>query len=97
MNENVAIDVHILDKEYRIMHPPAEREALISSARYLDERMREIRDHGRIIGTERIAVMAALNITHELLQRERNLHDYDRLFTERLRGLIERIDIAVSV
>ena len=47
---------------------PDEQHELLLAARYLDEKTREIRDGGRIIGTERIAVMAALNIAHELLQ-----------------------------
>ncbi|GAB6046268.1 hypothetical protein JCM19379_00900 [Methyloparacoccus murrellii] len=68
------IKVHILGKEYPVSCPADEQHELLIAARYLDEKMREIRDNGRIIGTERIAVMAALNITHELLQeRQRRL------------------------
>ena len=62
------IKVQILGKEYPVSCPDDEQHELLIAARYLDEKMREIRDIGRIIGTERIAVMAALNITHELLQ-----------------------------
>lgn len=68
------IKVHILGKEYPVSCPADEQHELLIAARYLDEKMREIRDNGRIIGTERIAVMAALNITYELLQeRQRRL------------------------
>lgn len=68
------LKVHILGKEYPVSCPADEQHELLIAARYLDEKMREIRDNGRIIGTERIAVMAALNITHELLQeRQRRL------------------------
>ncbi|HEY0635129.1 MAG TPA: cell division protein ZapA [Gammaproteobacteria bacterium] len=59
--------VRLLDKDYAVTCPPEEREALLDSARLLDSKMREIRDSGKIIGTERIAVMAALNLAHELL------------------------------
>jgi cell division protein ZapA len=59
--------VKLLDKEYAVACPPDAREALLDSARLLDSKMREIRDSGKIIGTERIAVMAALNLAHELL------------------------------
>lgn len=62
------IKVSILGKEYPISCPPEEQHDLLIAARYLDEKMRHIRDNSRVIGTERIAVMAALNITHELLQ-----------------------------
>jgi cell division protein ZapA len=62
------VKVHILGKEYPVTCPADEEHELLIASRYLDEKMREIRDNGRIIGTERIAVMAALNIAHELLQ-----------------------------
>jgi cell division protein ZapA len=65
---NPPIKVLILGKEYPISCPPDEQHDLLIAARYLDEKMRHIRDTSRVIGTERIAVMAALNIAHELIQ-----------------------------
>lgn len=62
--------VQILDKDYLIACPEEERPALHQSAAYLDEKMREIRASGKIHGLERIAVMAALNIAHEFLQKD---------------------------
>lgn len=62
------VEVNILDKEYLVACPDDQREALRSSARHLDAKMREIRASGKVFGTERIAVMAALNITHEMLE-----------------------------
>jgi cell division protein ZapA len=74
---NPPIKVQILGKEYPISCPPEEQHDLLVAARYLDEKMRHIRGTGRVIGTERIAVMAALNIAHELLQaNQRN----DKIF-----------------
>lgn len=96
MSQSVAVDVHILDKEYRVMCPPEERDALIASARQLDARMREIRDHGRVIGTERIAVMTALNIVHELMQRDSRQHELDLDIGNRLRRLTQRVDDALA-
>ncbi|MBW0147601.1 cell division protein ZapA [Marinobacter arenosus] len=64
------VEVKILDKEYLVACPEEEREALLRAARHLDGKMREIRSSGKVFGTERIAVMAALNITHELLERD---------------------------
>jgi cell division protein ZapA len=68
MNErSTMLDVSILGREYRVACKESERGELMQAVQYLDRRMREIRDSGKIAGTERIAVMAALNITHELL------------------------------
>ena len=61
------LDVSILGREYRVACKESERAALTQAVQYLDRRMREIREAGKIAGTERIAVMAALNIAHELL------------------------------
>ncbi len=65
---NETVFVKILDKEYQVACPREERQALVASAQMLDERMKAIRNSGAIIGLERIAVMAALNLSHELLQ-----------------------------
>lgn len=64
------VTVHILDKDFLIACPRQEKEALLESARILDERVREIRNSGKVIGSDRIVVMAALNLAHELLQRQ---------------------------
>lgn len=62
------VTVTILDRDYQVSCRPEEKAALLNSARYLNDKMREIKSAGSVIGLERIAVMAALNITHELLQ-----------------------------
>ena len=64
------VEVKILDKEYLVACPEEEQDALLQAARHLDVKMREIRSSGKVFGTERIAVMAALNITHDLLERD---------------------------
>jgi cell division protein ZapA len=61
------LDITILDRELRVACPQDEQDELLDSAAYLDKRMREIRDVGKITSVERIAIMAALNIAHELL------------------------------
>ncbi len=68
MNQPNTVSVKILDKEYQVACPPEQEAELMVSAKYLDKQMRGIRDSGKVIGLERIAVMAALNISHELLQ-----------------------------
>ena len=61
------LDVTILDREFRVACPDDERSELLEAVAYLDRNMREIRDAGKITSVERIAIMAALNIAHELL------------------------------
>lgn len=61
------LDIKILDRELRVACPEEERGELLDAVAYLDKKMREIRDSGKIASVERIAIMAALNITHELL------------------------------
>ena len=91
-----AIAIQILDKEYMVACPPEEREDLIESARYLDERMRETRDAGKVLGTERMAVMTALNIVHELLQHQREKADTERSFNHVLDSLQSKIEAALA-
>ena len=64
------VEVKILDKEYLVACPDEARDALLQAAKHLDTKMREIRASGKVFGTERIAVMAALNITHDLLEQD---------------------------
>lgn len=65
--KTVSLDVTIMGREFRVSCPDSERNSLIDAASYLDRKMREIRETGKVIGVERIAIMAALNIAHELL------------------------------
>lgn len=67
MSEVSSVVVHLLDKEYRVACSPDEKEDLLRAARYLDDKMREVKE-ANVIGLERIAVMTALNLAHELLQ-----------------------------
>lgn len=89
------ITIHILDKEYIISCSEEERHDLQRSADYLDTKMREIRDSGKIIGTDRIAVMAALNISHELLNQGGSAVSTDASVGTRIRSIQEKIDDAL--
>jgi len=74
------VTVRLLDKEYQVACPEDEREALIESADLLNRKMKEIRDSGKVVGVDRIAVMAALNLSHEMLQgKTSNLRADERL------------------
>ena len=67
------ITLSILGKDYKIACPPSEQETLLTSALQLDQQMRELRDSGKIVGADRIAVMAALHLAHDLVNlREEN-------------------------
>jgi cell division protein ZapA len=85
------VTVQILDKEFLIACPQEEREALLSSARYLSERMREVRDTGKVIGLDRISVMAGLNIANELLKEKNHNRQIDSEVLPRLTGLQARM------
>ena len=83
----ITVSVSILDRDYQVACAPEERDALVRAAEHLDAKMRQIRATGKIVGLERIAVMAALNLTHEALSSEGSLsgltedtqRDVDRL------------------
>ena len=61
------VRIHIMDREYLVACPAEERKSLRQAAEYLDEQMRDTRERGRIMGVEKVAIMTALNVTHELL------------------------------
>ena len=97
MSSSNSVTVQILDKEYSIICPQEERSNLVSAARYLDGKMREIRSSGKVIGADRIAVMAALNITHDLLHKqERPDTPTNGTTREQVRDLLERVDLVLS-
>ena len=96
MTQPNTVTVHILDKEYCIACPADERANLESAARYLDGKMREIRSGGKVIGADRIAVMAALNITHDLLHKQQRLDQEADSTRAKVRDLLERVDGALA-
>jgi cell division protein ZapA len=91
-----ALDVHILDREFRVACPDDEKAELLEAVAYLDKKMREIRDAGKVASTERIAIMAALNIAHELLTTKLggsfDMGDYKR----RMESMQATIDEALA-
>lgn len=90
------VSVRILEKEYHITCPSPERAALLDSAEYLNRKMREIRDAGKVVGLDRIAVIAALNMANELLQYRNRDTDLDSDVGGRLRILRERVESALA-
>ena len=90
------VTITILGKELMVACPDDERESLSAAARYLDQRMREIQDSGKVIGAERCAVMAALNLTNELLQLRQQFNGVPAGFEARLQALHGRIEAVLQ-
>ena len=94
MSQPNTATVKILDKEYQVACPEDQEAQLLVSAKYLDTQMRNIRDSGKVIGLERIAVMAALNISYELLQASEHANS-DAASSEPLNRLNRKLDDAL--
>lgn len=88
-------EVTIMDKEYRINCPQSEQEALLASARYLDGNMRKIKKRGNIQGIEKVAIMAALNITNEMLRKNRLISESRRVTSQQVTWLEDKVDQAL--
>ncbi|MDH3841227.1 MAG: cell division protein ZapA [Chromatiales bacterium] len=93
----VRVTIRILEKEYQISCPADEKQALLDSADLLNSKMREIRDSGRIVGLDRIAVMAALNLAHEVINSGGGGGgEIDGSFGQRLKNMRERVETALE-
>ncbi len=86
------VSVRILDKEYQVACPASERTDLLDSAEVLNEKMREIRDSGRIVGIDRIAVMAALNMANDLLHAQERDKTLEGDISSRLKLISDRVE-----
>lgn len=93
--ESSPINVTILDKEYLITCEESEKESLRSAVDYLNQQMSEMKSGGGVIGSERIAVMTALNITNELLAYKRENQDYTSKIDNTLKRLQNKINDAL--
>ncbi|MCZ6471370.1 MAG: cell division protein ZapA [Gammaproteobacteria bacterium] len=96
MNDALAISVSILDKDYKVACPSGEQPALLASAEYLDSKMREVRDSGNIIGSERVAVITALNITNDFLKSSQVEKELGENLPPRLKSLESKISKALE-
>jgi len=91
---NNGLDIRIMDKDYRVACPQDQQASLQDSASFLNDRLNEIKRKGSIIGTERIAIMAALNLAHELLGSQEFAGDFEDV-DNRMLNLQKKIDIAL--
>jgi cell division protein ZapA len=94
MKNQESLSITILDKEYRVACPAGERDSLRASADELNKKLNEIKNKGAVIGTERIAIMAALNLCHELLNGKAMQAEHTEL-NDRIDSLSEKIDSSI--
>jgi cell division protein ZapA len=96
-DERIArVSVRLLDREYQVACPADQRSDLLDSAEYLDAKMREVRDSGKVVGLDRIAVISALNIANELIKLRSNGSAVDSDVGTKLRTLRERVESALE-
>ena len=91
MNSQDSLTIKVLEKEYRVACPPEEKDGLLASANMLNDKLNEIKQKGSVIGTERIAIMAALNMSHEIINGQSLVGEHDDL-NNRIDSLSEKID-----
>ncbi len=91
MDNQDSLTIKILEKEYRVACPAEEKDSLNASATILNEKLVQIKNKGSVISTERIAVMAALNMSHEILNGQSLVDEHSNL-NNRIDNLSERID-----
>lgn len=91
-SEIIPVNISILGKEFQVSSPESEHQQLLQAANFLDQRMKEIRESGKVIGLDRIAIMAALNLSYELLSKsDVNVAD-ESIINAKIQQLNERID-----
>lgn len=90
------VTVRILDREYQVVCGPGERKGLMEAALYLDARMREVRETGKLSSIEKIAVMCALNFSDELLKLRQQSADRTEQVDQRILDLARRLDGEVA-
>lgn len=92
MSASLPVTVRLLDREYTVGCEPEERDSLLAAAKLLDSKMREVRGSNRMAALDRVAVLAALNFAHELLQLRNDGDGRDRELARTLGDLHKRLD-----
>ena len=90
------VTIRILEKEYNVACPAEEKAALLASAELLNSKMREIRDSGKVVGLDRVAVMAALNLANDLLKAQGQDEELKNIVGLRIRAMREHLDSALG-
>tara|TARA_R110000822_G_scaffold99356_5_gene224252 strand:+ start:290 stop:595 length:306 start_codon:yes stop_codon:yes gene_type:complete len=92
----VPVHVTILGKDYQVACPEDQQDALIASARMVHQNMEKIRNTGKVVGVDRIAVMAAINIAHELLSLQQDESQDIKKVNEKISLLKERVSAFIN-
>jgi cell division protein ZapA len=95
MSDPIKVTVRLLDKDYHVACPPEEREDLLQSAAYLNGKMRELRDGVKAVGSDRIAVIAALNLANEVVKLKARA-GRDESVGVRLKSLRDKVETALE-
>ncbi|EDN71049.1 protein containing DUF710 [Beggiatoa sp. PS] len=92
----IPVNLRILEKDYVVACPEEERETLTASAQYLNQKVQQVRDGGKIVSTERIVVVSALNIIHEYLQYKQKQENEVQTVDEQVALMQDKIELALS-
>jgi cell division protein ZapA len=99
VSEKGALTISLLGREFRVACPEGEERQLIAAADYLNRKLKEVRDTGKVVGNERIAIMAALNIAHESMSKNSNAGGGSldtQAIRRRISALQETLDTALA-
>jgi len=90
------VTVRILEKDYHVACPAEEKRDLLASVDLLNSKMREIRDSGKVVGLDRVAVMAALNLANELIKTQGRGEELQDIVGLRVKAMRQRLDDALG-
>lgn len=95
-SKTIPVNLRVLDKEYVVACPEEERDTLMASAQYLNQKVQEVREGGKVVSTERMVVISALNIIHEYLQYKQQRETQIDLAQNQITHLENKIAVALS-
>jgi len=95
-DKTIPVNLRVLDKDYVVACPEEERETLMASANYLNEKVKQVREGGKVVSTERIVVVSALNIIHEYFQYKQQTEENMNALHNKVALLEEKITLALS-
>ena len=100
MSDKGALTISLLGREFRVACPEGEEREILAAADYLNRKLKEVRDTGKVVGNERIAIMAALNIAHEAMSKNPSAANGSSLdttaFRRRIAALQQTVDSALA-
>jgi cell division protein ZapA len=95
-DKTIPVNLRVLDKDYVVACPEEERETLMASAHYLNEKVKQVREGGKVVSSERMVVVSALNIIHEYFQYKQETEEYVNTLNNKIALLEEKITLALS-